>query len=119
MLKIIAALDTYSRERMTMSSILLSPEGHVILQANAASRGDMNTPATRPCGQRDTSAEGSVKCHHPLRRPAPDMDGNVQSKPTRQEITDLMRAGADSRHTGGLSSREDMLDDLVNTLAGR
>ncbi len=109
-----------------MSSILLSAlRAHEILQANAASNvANMNTPGYKALRTTlTTSAEGSVdvsttRSDEPA---ALDMDGNVQSNTDlAREITDMMRARRGFQAIlEAISSREDMLDDLVNTLAGR
>jgi len=111
---------------MTMSSILLSAlRAHEILQANAASNvANMNTPGYKALRTTLTaSAEGAVDVSTTRSdEPAPlDTNGNVQSNTDlAREITDMMRA----RHgfqaiLEAISSREDMLDDLMNTLTRR
>lgn len=106
-----------------MSSILLSAlRAHEIMQANSSSNvANMNTPEYKAIRTTITpSGDGTVDVTTTRSdEPAPlDMEGTMQSNvdPAR-EFVDMMRAKSGfAAVLNAISTREEMLDDLMDVL---
>lgn len=108
-----------------MSSILISAlRANEILQANASSNvANMNTPEYKAIRTTITSsAEGTVDVSTVRSdEPAPlDPEGRMQSNvDMAKEFTDMMRAKTGFEAVlNAISTREEMLNDLMDVLSG-
>lgn len=106
-----------------MSTLISALRANEILQANASSNvANMNTPGYKAIRTTITSSVGNAVDVSTDRsdEPAPlDTDGRLQSNvDAAKEFTDMIRAKTGFEAAfHAISTREEMLDDLMNTLA--